>query len=186
MAAGLGRRFDGNKLMASLGDAVVVERAMTSVPASFECVVVTRWPEGEEVAARRRVPCVCPLGAARSDSVRAGLGYGAARWDACVFLSGDQPLVQPRSFEALARAHAEHPEAVLRLAFGGVPAAPVLFPRRLFGALMALEGSDGGRSVLKGEEVRPVEALDRAELFDIDTRDDLRRVREHLIASDEL
>ena len=182
MAAGIGKRFGANKLMASLGDAVVVERTLQSVPAGlFERVVVTRWPDVEAAARSAGVDTVCPLGASRSESVRAGLAWGADRWEACVFLSGDQPLVRPESFRALAAAHERYPGSPLRLAFGGVPAAPVLFPKRLFDALLSLEGTDGGRSVLQGEQVRLVEALDRDELFDIDTRDDLRLVREHLI-----
>ena len=180
MAAGAGRRFGANKLLASLGDAVVVERVIDAVPASFERVVVTRWPDVADVARERGVACVAPAGAERSDSVRAGLAFGAGRWEACAFLSGDQPFVRPESLEALAEAFRSDPDRPACLAVGGVLAAPVLFPRRLFPALMALQGSDGGRSALAGEEVALVEARAARELFDIDTRDDLRRVRAQL------
>lgn len=182
MAAGAGTRFSGNKLLASLGDAVVVERTIRSVPPVFETVVVTRWPEVRVRAEAAGVRCVAPAGAERSASVRAGLAAGAARWDGCVFLSGDQPLVRPESLEALAAAHRAEPERVLRLSYGGVMAAPVLFPRRLFAALSALTGADGGRSLLAGEDVRAVEAFGPEELFDIDTRADLVSVRAALSA----
>ena len=94
----------------------------------------------------------------------------------------DQPLVRPESLEALAAAHRAEPERVLRLSYGGVMAAPVLFPRRLFAALSALTGADGGRSLLAGEDVRAVEAFGPEELFDIDTRADLVSVRAALSA----
>ena len=183
MAAGAGRRFGNNKLVASLGDGLVVERAIRAIPDEFDVVVVTRWPDVEEVARELSVACVRPEGPGRADSVRAGISYGAARWDACILISGDQPLVRPQSYRALEAAYRANPGKVVRLAYGGVPASPVLYPHRLFGALLSLRGHEDATALLKGEPVSMVEALDARELFDIDTRDDLRRVREHLVDS---
>lgn len=183
MASGSGRRFaaaggGGNKLLAPLDGEPLVARTALSVPTALEggfaCVVSTRWPQVAEACAARGLACVLHGGAERSASVRAGLLYGAARWDGCLFLPGDQPLVRPESFRAIRTAFLAQPEVPVRLSWQGVPASPVLFPRRLFAALMALDGQDGGRSVLVGEErVALVEALGPDELLDVDVPEDL-------------
>ena len=185
MASGEGRRFSaaggaGNKLTAELGGEAVVVRTALSVPSAlaggFETVVSTRWPRVAELCAERGLACMLHGGADRAASVRAGLTFGAARWDGCLFLPGDQPLVRPASFYALRDAFAVAPEVPVRLAQAGAPASPVFFPRRLFGALMALEGADGGRSVLAAEKhVGLVDAQAAEELLDIDVPADLER-----------
>lgn len=190
MASGEGCRFAaaggaGNKLLAPVAGRALVARTVGSVPGvlegGFETVVTTRWPAVAELCAAGGGACVLHGGALRSDAVRAGLLYGAARWDGCLFLPGDQPLVRAESFYALRAAFEAEPDAPARLAWRGCPASPVLFPRRLFAALMALEGSDGGRSVLAAEpRTALVEARGAEELLDVDTPDDLARVEEAL------
>ena len=49
------------------------------------------------------------------------------------------------------------------------PGHPVLLPARIFPALGALEGDDGGRSVLVKEDVQLVELSDRRATTDLDT-----------------
>lgn len=187
MASGEGRRFRasggaGNKLLADAGGRPLVAAAAASVPPeAFEVVVSTRWPDVAE-AVHRFVPgarVVLHEGPLRSDSVRAGLAVGADRWEGCLFLPGDQPLVRRASFLALTRAFESDPARAYRLSWQGAPASPVLFPARCFPALLRLAGKDGGQSVLgaaDGPAVSLVEAGDGCELLDVDTVDDLRHV----------
>lgn len=190
MAAGEGRRFPasggaggpGGKLMADLGGMPLAVRTAASVPRGlFELVVVTRWP-AVAAAVRGSLPdvrTVAPAGPARSDTVRAGLAVGAKRWEACLFLPADQPLVGAESFDALAAAWRSDPSRAYRLSRAGVPASPVLFPVSCFPALRGLAGSDGGASILRAGVVGVglVEARDPRELWDVDTVSDLERVR---------
>ena len=104
-------------------------------------------------------------------------------WKGCLCLPGDQPLVSPDSFKALAGAFkAGGGVAPVRLSLNGEPASPVLFPASLFPDLMGLKGRDGGSSLLRGRaDVQLVEA--RAyELWDVDTAKGQRRVSEHVAA----
>lgn len=187
MASGEGRRFariagaGRNKLLADAGGMPLVVRTVRSVPAArFEVVVSTRWPEVARVldGMAPGVPVALHEGGFRSDSVRAGLAAGDARWDGCLFVPGDQPLVSPASYEALARAFEGDPTRAWRLAWQGAPASPVLFPRACFGALMGLAGKDGGSSLLRcgAVDVSTVEAMRAEELMDVDTPEDLAAV----------
>lgn len=179
MASGVGKRFGSNKLLADFCDEPLISRTIASVPPElFDVVVSTRWAEVTVLAKRKRVCSVLHEGALRSESVRAGLSYGRERgWDGCLFLPGDQPCVSPASFSALAQTFVDggctHP---VRLAHGGVPGSPVLFPAHMFGELMRLQDKSGGGALLKGRnDVRLVEAPE-LELADIDTVDDLERL----------
>lgn len=188
MACGEGTRFAaaggaGNKLLAPLAGEPLVVRTLVSVPAwRFEVVVSTRWPEVADAVRRAHpyVQVVCPEGgrATRRASACAGLAAGMARWEGCLFLPGDQPLVSEASFFALADAFAADPARAYRLAWAGEPASPVLFPASCFEAFWTVPGDDGGRAVLRatGTEVVCVEARVPEELLDADTPADLERI----------
>ena len=185
MASGEGKRFGSNKMLADIAGEPLIRRTIESVPAGFDVVVSTRWPEVADICSDVRCACVLHDGALRSQSVRAGLSWGKGRgWMGCLFLPGDQPLVSRESFLALRRAFEESGcEVPVRLALNGEPASPVLFPVRLFAGLMRLEGKDGGGTLLRDrDDVALVEA--RAyELWDVDTVKGQRRVAEHIAVS---
>lgn len=181
MASGAGRRFgEGNKLLVDIAGLPLVVRAAKSVPSPcFDTVVSTRW---EEVAARcegHGIACVLHEGAQRSDSVRAGLAWGGRRrWKGCLFLPGDQPLVNKESFRVLAAGFEREPRYIHRLSWDGCPASPVLFPARLFERLSVLEGSQGGRALVAEEKhVVLHEAGQPWEMWDVDTPADACRIR---------
>lgn len=196
MACGEGTRFaaaggTGNKLLASLAGEPLIVCTLAPVPAErFEVVVSTCWSEVADVVrhARPDAQVVCPEGerATRRASARAGLAAGMERWDGCLFVPGDQPLVSSASFFALADAFAEDPARAYRLAWAGVPASPVLFPASCFGAFWTVPGDDGGRAVLRatGTEVACVEARAPEELLDVDTPADLERIACHMRCDD--
>ena len=185
MASGEGRRFGSNKMLADIAGESLIRRTIESVPAGFDVVVSTRWPEVADICGDVRCACVLHDGALRSQSVRAGLSWGKGRgWMGCLFLPGDQPLVSRESFLALRRTFEDSGcEVPVRLALNGEPASPVLFPARLFAGLMRLEGKDGGGTLLRDrDDVELVEA--RAyELWDVDTVKGQRRVAEHIAVS---
>ena len=138
MASGEGKRFGSNKMLADICGKPLIQRTIESVPKGFDVVVTTRWPQVAEICCELRCACALHDGALRSESVRAGLTWGADRgWKGCLFLPGDQPLVSSDSFEALAGAFkANGGVAPVRLALNGEPASPVLFPASLFPDLM--------------------------------------------------
>lgn len=193
MACGQGRRFtaaggDGDKLLADLAGMPLIVHTVASVPSDIYEVVLSVRSQWVGAAVGLASLSAAPVyhGAAyppRSIALRRALAYGIDRWDGCLFLPGDQPLVSDASFRALADAFAADPTRAYRLSWQGTPGSPVLFPRSCFSALMALTGSEGGGEVLRrgNVPVSLVEARDAAELWDIDTPEDLDRAARYLV-----
>lgn len=71
---------------------------------------------------------------------------------------------------------------IWRTSFDGVAGAPVLFPSWAFDELCSLPRGKGGGFVAKmhAEYVRTIEVSSEWELFDVDTRDDLRQLQTHV------
>ena len=184
LAAGEAARFGGAKLAAALYgrplaqhaiDAACSSRAIAcfliiganaeSLLASVDtrrCAVVVnrRWREG--IAA----------------SIRAGVA-AAAPFDACFFVLADQPRVTTADLNRLIEASERHPTGIAALRAGATWGAPVLFPRRDFAALERLRG-DAGAKILaarRKDRLRFVKAQDERAFDDIDTKDDLKRMR---------
>lgn len=186
MASGEGARFGGapgEKLVTPLAGTAVLERTLEALPRDLlDVVVVTRWDAVDALCARLGVRCVRAGGPLKSDTVRAGLealGHRAG----CLFVTGDQPLLGEGSVRGMAAALTREPSAIVRLAWHGQPANPVLWPADMLDALARMDNDTGGRALLAGhaeltDRVRLVEAAGEWELADVDTREDLARLEE--------
>lgn len=183
LAAGQGRRFGDNKLLQRLGDRPVLGHVLSALPRErFAKVVVVASSQGvEELCKEQGLTCLRYSGGPQSESIRRGIAVMEGM-DGCLFAMGDQPLCTRQSMEKLVDVFLNCPEAVVRLAWGETPCSPVLFPKRYFPNLQALTGEQGGMSALRGldAEIRLVQAADEAELWDVDTRDQLEHMKVHL------
>lgn len=181
LAAGHARRFGANKLVEPLMGEPVLEHTLGCVPLGVPMVVASATDEVDAICTRRGIDVARPQGALeQSDSMRALVAHAdAAGWDACLFVPGDQPLVERGSLRTMLSVSAANPDAVVRLSWRGRACSPVLFPRGLFSRLSEVTGDSGGSAVL-GDGVRAisVEASWPWELWDIDTPDDLGRCQE--------
>lgn len=180
LAAGRSTRFGSNKLVAPLLGEPVLARTLAGVPAGLPMVVASNSAQVDELVDARGIDLVRPSGPGQGDSVAALAAYAEeAGWDACVFLPGDQPLVEQGSVRSLLAVAAARPEACVRLSWRGRLASPALFPASLFGRLSRLSDDVGGSAVLSDDVPRAgVEATWPWELWDVDTPADLGRVRE--------
>ena len=109
------------------------------------------------------------------------MGLAAERalaWDGAIFLVGDQPLIRRQTLLRMRGAFAQDPKRIVRAACDGVAGNSVLFPRDPATALCRLPPGQGGSSVAQRHSARwvLVEA-DAAELTDIDTPQDLDRLK---------
>ena len=182
MASGAATRFGANKLLAPLGGRPVLAHTLAALPRDvFAPLVVTRWDEVEALCKTLGTACRRHQSPLQSDTIRQGLAQSEG-WDGCLFLAGDQPLVAPGSLRRLADAFARSPDVPARLGWQGRGGNPVLFPRRMFGALQTLQGDTGGGSLLRygGEEALCVEAAAPWELWDADTPQELARLADLL------
>ena len=104
---------------------------------------------------------------------------------AAVIALADQPLIGVAAVRRLIDAHTAG-AAVAVAAYGGKPRNPVLIAREQWGAVLAVvSGDTGARPFLRAhpELVTLVECGDVGRPDDIDTPEDLARVRAHLAAS---
>lgn len=182
MASGMGTRFGGNKLMAKLEGAPLIQHVIQVTENLFEKrVVVTRHNDvaklcralGAEVALHNKPH--------RDDTVRLGMG-AIGECDTVTFFQADQPLISPSTITALLRAAENTPKCIWRTSFKGAPGAPVLFPSWAFDELQTLPSGKGGGYVAKQHEglVRSIDVSSKWELFDVDTLEDLALLQKHL------
>lgn len=172
MASGLGTRFGGNKLMATLGKKPLIAWALDAAEGLFAArVVVTRHADVADHCAIRDVRCILHDLPLRSDTVRLGIQAMPDTVSGCLFLPGDQPLLSRMTLTRLLDAATREPECIWRASFSGEPGAPVLFPRWTFQELASLPAGKGGGVLTKRypDCVRCVEAGHAWELTDADT-----------------
>lgn len=185
LAAGSSRRFGAaNKLLADIGGAPLVLRAAQALALSGvnELIVVT----GHEAETVR-----IALGSLKATfvhnphhlhgigtSVAAGIGALPVHHAGALVVQGDMPNLDRAVIDQLiARFHAcGGDRIVVPVGPDGAQGNPVLWPRRLFGALAALTGDTGGKTLI-AVDAAGVEcvAIGKASLFaDIDTPADLK------------
>ena len=193
MASGLARRFGSNKLLADFGGRPLLCRALdaTNTPQLAARIVVTRSAGVEALCKAEGVPCLVHALPGRNDTVRLGLdALLAARPDlvGCMFLPGDQPLLQRETVESMVgifgwdtktriERQKETEREIFRLAHrfindpNPLVGSPVLFSKRYFSELRILPEGKGGSVLLRKypERVHNIFIEDRNELLDADT-----------------
>jgi molybdenum cofactor cytidylyltransferase len=185
LAAGSGVRFGGpaHKLEQTLGRSSVLGVTLRNAVASHLPVVVVTTdalaPIARRSVASRDVVVLPTEGApvGMGHSIAAGV---AARPDAdgWLILPADMPLVKPATLRAVARPLDQHP--VCYAQHRGRRGHPVGFAAELYSELIALAGDEGARRLVARYPALGVEVDDPGVLIDIDTADDLERVRECL------
>jgi len=115
--------------------------------------------------------------AGQSTSVRLGLAEVDAQAEAAAFLLSDTPMVTGELIRQLLHTHQETLAPLVAPRAGGRRANPVFFDRRTFADLRELEGDQGGRALFERYEPAWVD-WDASVLLDLDTIEDLQRLRE--------
>lgn len=161
LAAGQSSRFGGdNKLLAPLGDTVVVAQVVQRVLAAGigPCMVVLGHDAQEICRALDHLPVqyvdnpdyASGMGSSVSCGIQALAQKGV---DAAFVVLGDMPSVRIEDYEALAAAHRASIQHLIVAPEAGRADArrlgnPILWPRRYFEALGQLKGDRGAKSLL--------------------------------------
>lgn len=185
LAAGLGTRFGGGKLLAEFGGVPLYARTMDTVPGELHArtVVVSRDEHilraAEERGFRPIVNDRPEEGISRS--VRLGL-EALEDCGGVLFMVADQPLLEQATVERILRAGRDNPGRIIApVRADGRPGNPCLFPAAFFGELLRLQGDKGGRSVIAAHpEALVTIPADSRELTDVDSRRALEEL-EHTI-----
>ncbi|HIT95159.1 MAG TPA: nucleotidyltransferase family protein [Candidatus Faecivivens stercoripullorum] len=174
MAAGIGRRFGSNKLLAPFRGRPLWEYAWErAVEAKKELGIQVLMVSGYQplLQAPEVIP-VCndlPLLGA-SHTVRLGVKEAEKLgMQYAVFMVSDQPMLKTSSLKRLIEAR--EPGKIVCLSKDGRAGNPVVFHRDFFPELLALTGDRGGKMVMHRhmDAVKWVEADEMSELTDIDT-----------------
>lgn len=179
MASGLGKRFGGNKLLADFHGKPMIQRALDATEGLFSYrVVVTRHESVAQLARQQNVAVILHDLPHKSDTVRLGL-EALGELDACMFLPGDQPLLQKETVAMLLEAWKENPDRIIRPAFEDTEGSPVLFPAWAFPELRTLPEGKGGAVVIKNHpnELYRVSIANPFELADADTPETLELLK---------
>ena len=167
LAAGTSTRFgDENKLLARQdGNPIVELAARTLVDAGLDPIVVVVGYEADRVAeAVSGLPVRTVHNPAfesgQASSVRTGIRALDDDIDAAVVALGDMPFIDPKTVEALRSAYRGGVGDALAAAHDGVRGNPVLFDRRFFDSLTAVEGDIGGREILLNGDASALVAVD--------------------------
>lgn len=180
LAAGAGKRFGGNKLMAEAEGKALYLHAMDKIDALPEVAfkaVVTGNPaimeEGRKrgyIIVENRKP---ELGISRSVRL-ATEATEAGNPEALMFMVCDQPWLKAATLEEMLRTYRS---GILALKCQGQTGNPVIFPKDCFSLLKGLSGDRGGRQIIETYRGRTefLEIDDSEELRDIDFREDLKK-----------
>lgn len=182
LAAGGASRFGGRKQLADLRGKPLIEHAvgaLRSMP-EVERVAVVLGAEAEAIRSG------ADLGGAElvlaedweegiSASLRAGV-RALAETEAVLVTLADQPFVGPEVLRAILE-HRDTPAPAARATYGGAPGHPVLIKRVLYPEVNRLHGDLGARDLLAAHGATEVECGQLARPDDVDTQDDLERLR---------
>lgn len=174
LAAGVGSRFGGNKLLADYGGQPMVCRALSAlcaIPAARRVAVAS----DERVIALAREYGLQPvvndapqLGQARSVALAVS---SLSDMDAVLLMLGDQPRVSGESLSRLVAAFEQSGKGLACLSDETHAGNPAVFSRRYFDQLAALEGDRGAKGILRQnqDDLVIVPCVYPYELADADT-----------------
>ena len=181
MASGQSKRFGKeNKLLATLFDKKLIEYSIELAKSSLfsKSFAVTVHKEICEICKEKNIDCIFHSFEDKSDAIRLALKY-AENSNALMFLNSDQPLVSEKSIEKLLLSFLYN-DCIIRLGYNNVCASPVIFPKSAFKYLMNVEKGESGLDAIKQSGLKTicVNADNEYEVFDVDTKDDLKELME--------
>ncbi len=189
LAAGLSRRFGGNKLLALLHGTPLVRHALKAALASrLDRIVVVLGHQSDRVRAaltglldgdRCAVATNHAYRNGQSQSVIAGLEAVGFDCPAVMFLMGDQPLLDAGIIDELIAAHKQKRTDICFPSCNGRRRNPVIFSARFYPHILALKGDTGARAVIDAnrDAATAVEFANDAQFQDVDRDHDLDILR---------
>ncbi len=165
LAAGMGRRFGGDKMLHPIktldGEPIAmgVQSAINLKPWVDKVVCVVR-PQDEALTALLHKSGFSTyvsddhlqgLSASLVAGIQATLDHEmkASMW---LIALGDMPYIQSTTYQQIHDAIIESDQdKIIQPLFNNIPGHPVVFPKRLKSPLLALTGDEGARSIIKLE-----------------------------------
>lgn len=184
LAAGAGSRFGGGKLLVPVRGKALYEHMIQKSRAfsGFPCFIVTGEEKIAEEAKKQGIVAVCnkepEKGISRSIclGLEAVIAHCGNSIKGVLFSVCDQPGLGVPTMQKIFNTAMLHPGSIVCAGHAGRKGNPVLWDRKYFSELMALDGDRGGRQIMDNYRavLRIVEA-EAEELIDIDRREDIRK-----------
>lgn len=182
LAAGLSRRFPGEKLQQEICGKRLIDWGVDHLRASAvdEIVVVVRagFALSQELAEdgdRVRIVINPRPADGMAGSIIEGVNACAAESAAVLIAHADMPLVGTSTLDQLVSRWRKNPTALVAPRFQGQQGNPVIIPRAYWNEIRALQGDVGCKSILTRHpsQIFWEEFEDDRILFDIDSEEDL-------------
>lgn len=183
LAAGASTRLEGLKQLIPFRNKPLIAYSVEAALAGeLDPVVVVVGKEGDPIREALKdhpIHIVENREPERGQSSSVIIGLEAVRdlVDATFFFLADMPLVASELVRALVEEHQRTLAPVIAPFAMGRRGNPVLFDRQTFGSLWQLKGDQGGRAIFSHYPIMQVD-WDDSVLFDIDSEEDLQKLRE--------
>ena len=185
LAAGEGRRFGSLKQLADIdGEPMVRRSARQAIDSGAPVIVVTGADADRVEGALTGLSVHIVRNTAWAEGMGSSIALGVGKLGrhfpqatGALLCLADQPMIEQALFQALLTRHQAAGDRILASEHAGVTGPPVLFPRDCFQTLMNWSGAEGANALLRQESAR-VERFSNHGGSDVDTPDDLQRVRE--------
>lgn len=181
LASGNSDRFEGNKLLTTVNNKPmymnVVEKCLK---ANFnKIILVTQYEQIKKNLLDRPIKVVMnensKLGI--SHSIKLGIQMDM-EVDAYMFMVCDQPFISLVSIETLVDRFMKSHKGMACVEHKGKLGSPTIFSKKYKNELLSLEGDVGGKAVMKKhlDDLEIVSIINKVEIMDIDTREELRKM----------
>jgi molybdenum cofactor cytidylyltransferase len=184
LAAGTSSRMGTNKLFVELAGATVLRRAVrTAAAAGLDPILVVLGHESNRAQAELAgLSCSSifnpEYARGMNTSLRAGISALPESAPAAVVLLADMPFVTAEMIRQLVEQWRPGNVPLVVSVYQDVIAPPILYARRLFPELRALDGDGCGKAVVKRHRGEAVEvSWPASALTDLDVPADIERVR---------
>jgi len=185
LAAGESARFNGIKLLEPVDGMPLVEHAIEAAQAVAEAVWVVTGAHAEQLRPslqRRAVHELHNPAWALGMGESIGCAFRALRQSAsppraALVCLADQPRVDAQHLHTLLVRWQHHPDRIVAADHGATLGPPCVFPQRCFETLSSLTGPRGAQPLLRSEADRVIRVALPQAAVDVDTREDLVRLR---------
>ena len=187
LAAGKSSRMRGkNKLLSEIDGKPMIRRVVEAALNSKvdEVLVVLGWKAERVRKVLGDLPCRFVLNKeyekGQSSSVRAALSAVGDPTQAILVLPGDVALIDQRSINLVIEAYNNHGSPIVVASHKGIHGHPILLSRETFEDIARIdEATYGLKSVVQKHqnEIQVVEVGTEDILLDVDTPEDLQRIR---------
>ena len=189
LAAGMSKRFGMPKQLLKLGGKTLIKRILEAALSSRLDRIILILGHHSEAILEQIVDCKADprlnIGInpayrnGMSHSLRLGLDMARADFPSVMFLLADQPFVDAKLIDRLLECFWASDKDICVPVCGGRRRNPTLFSRRFYSQILQIQGDTGARDIIRShpESVQAVEMDDALCFFDIDTPNDLDRLK---------